>query len=781
MVNTTTGITGTDRILQVKNNSAQTAKGENKTSNDKNQATKALCSANAGDKPLLQNETKKLSDGSVLEYKYANGIIVSATKTATNGDITNYIYQNGIVTSATKKQKDGSKISYAYTDGKVSGAVKDWPDGSKTTYVYQNGVKSTAVKKWPDGSQTNYTYKNGVIVDAKRTWEDGSYTDYTYKDGIIVDAKKFWSDKSVTNYTYKDGVVTAAKRTWTDGSVTNYDYQDGKIVSAQKNHADGAVTKYKYENGQKVSAVKTLKDKSTTITYTYANDTVISAVREEKNATIKYDYVNGKAAYAEKTVYADAKKTKISKKQVYNYNDDGKSVLQKTMDYAYQKNGQLSCVTTKDSAGKVVTKDTYGYDNGGDINSITTTAYKPGTNTVIAQVTNNYTYNREAKPTVVYTEQGLLIEFDENNAGESKTLLINNGQNAAIVGHALTVTSKDGKQETQYSSDGEVTKYIVKNGSETFSYTYKDGVKSSAKMTLKDGSVINCTYQNGKIISATKTDKKGKKSSYKVSDAVAKDKYNPTQTSLKTTPQTISTYKEDACGNILQEVKTDQNGNIVSITNNIYKNGKYAGKETVSYDNGKVIHTSYNSENKPTVKLIENSHGEKKEIKYTYDTKNGEQTRSTIETHYMADGSKRAVVETHAVYKNGEFVKTGTPAVTRKVYHSKTKTVFKNCTYDYDNGIKLNEKLVTTIDGDGKATNKYTVLTYDTTKKDGKHETSRVETVYPVSDKNRTGKPTYVETYKNDSSGKKVSSERRYSDGSVVKFKFDSKGKRTKV
>lgn len=326
-----------------------------------------------------------------------------------------------------------------------------------------------------DGSQTEITCKNGEKISAIKTFEDGSVKTYTYDENEkITSTVKKGNDGSVVQYTYKDGIVTEAKKTCTDGSTINYKYENGKKISAVRNWNDGSKTNYTYSNG-----------------------IIINAVKTAKNYTINYDYSDGKVAYAEKTVYIDSKKAKITSKQIYKYDVNGTKNLQRTMSYSYNKDGSLSSVTTKNAEGIKVSVDTYGYDAGGDVNSIKTTAYKSDGKTVLATVNNKYTYNREAKPIATVTNEGILITFDKGDNENCKTLLLKNGENATIAGHNVVVnTNKNGKKtETQYASDGEAIKYVVDNKQQNISNAVQ------AKVTTSKSEIIanNILYDvNGK-------------------------------------------------------------------------------------------------------------------------------------------------------------------------------------------------------------------------------------------------------------------------------------------
>ncbi len=394
---------------------------------------------------VLGQKVKQISPN-----QYEAGLDDLTNHTYTGDQGTRYVYyDNGKVKSVT--DAEGYTTTYTYTIyGNVETETK--PNGSSYRYEYDVMDRMEKVYFKEDANAVEallQQYSYAVLSDGKTQKTETVYLNDTEKAVTVSifdyagrPVEKQNPDGTKTRVEYNAN-GTLGSSTAANSSTTYYKY-DGlnRLVEQwvpleiENGELRYAYTQTDYDKAGRKTVVRTGKDKvalygipaSLVVTnYEYYKDGKVKSVYDDEGRKTEYGYDDDGNLLRE-AVYTDAATTniteyvynhlgKVAEKKVYatagdfaGYGVDDKSQITLSTVYTYDKNGNLTTVTTP--AGVVTT---YAYDNLNRQIGVKQPGMEEYGNQ--AEISSSTTLNWEGKPVTVVNENGNTTAYEYSKRG----------------------------------------------------------------------------------------------------------------------------------------------------------------------------------------------------------------------------------------------------------------------------------------------------------------------------------------------------------------------------
>ena len=567
-----------------------------------------------------------------------------------------------------KQQKYKDSKFDANKDGKVNSNDEKFLKNKETNLLKKENIFDVNGDGNFNQKDVDMFLKGNVNGDKTTTQEEKDFINF-YKNTFISALQKKNATFTVNGKKFVNGYISSGV------SVELKDLDEinsaAKSVTEQNSSIrlmSAATSDESVENSNITE--KTVTTDNYTITYKIQDGTIKSARQVNKDgSTVDFSYMNGIMTQAEKCFYNND--NTVKSRVNYIFDADGKSSPTSVMNYTYTKNKLVETTSLYyfDSDGNdyLASKDTYNYNGQeGDFSSMKTTAYDKQGN-VITTISNGYVRNRDAKPLAYVSQDSVTLQFLDN-----KYIKLNKGDKVKISVHTATVTRADGSV-TVYNASGDVKSYKGVSSGGYYNTGSNSYVPKSVK--VKDAYVLPDVANKETIETEN-----GQKTVY----------YDKDNKIIKEVETLIGTNGHKTV------ITTKYNGSkVISKTySEVSEEGKTQNSYSYDYVTGKTTIAQRNEQGKVINKKVMNSHGEYIKYSYTYDDTGTLTSRK--DSHYMADGMRRAVVD-YTYDKNGHITNQ-----TRNVYHSKTKKVYVKCKYKRDKNNKIKSELIKTYSPDGK-------------------------------------------------------------------------------
>jgi len=372
-----------------------------------------------------RTKTVTYPDGVIITYDYDN---LNQTKTVTYPDgksevITQSQLCPNMVDSVT--DRGGRTTSYQY-DALKRLIQRSGPDG-----IYQYGYDANSNMTTltdPRNKVTTFGYdKDNKLI--KKTYADGKYLSYTYDPAgllkTIVNARNqsttytYDENNNLTAITYPSGTPSVGytydpynrRITRTDGVGSfTYSYDANNRLTDVKYPWDGGSVTVHYDYNA-LNQLKTLTPiGSSPVSYTYDTAGRLKTIKRGTDTVpFTYDYTTAASSLVQKLTRPNGSYTE------YEYNDPLK---------------RLTAILNRNSAGAIITKYEYTYNNldlkdtetitgASPLDNLTdgTTTYTPNDVNQIVSSTNpnrTYTYDNDGNMTTGFTPEGypLALSYD---------------------------------------------------------------------------------------------------------------------------------------------------------------------------------------------------------------------------------------------------------------------------------------------------------------------------------------------------------------------------------
>lgn len=313
-------------------------------------------------------------------------------------------------------------------------------------------------------SYTTYTYdsKNRTSTSTTTRYADGVVTKEILRSREYLDDSQFNYTENEESYNASNELIGTAVTVVESGKTVqvswaekvskgwyaedNYYNSDERLYKEIIYHTDGTKTMYEYD-------MKTVLNNVVYKFTSYAVDGSISKWTE-----YEYDYEEN-AVIKRKEIYYSAELADFSSKYVYEYREDGETLLKETI---YDEEGLLWSFTDYDEEGIPTTRTSYTYEEG-EISgwSISIIAEDP----VFAAKTT--WYDAEGVITSVY-------EYAENSSTIVKYIWYYEGEIAWWETYAYDENGN--RITTKYDADGNITSVTEAAENSTKITSYSDGV-----------------------------------------------------------------------------------------------------------------------------------------------------------------------------------------------------------------------------------------------------------------------------------------------------------------
>ena len=501
----------------------------------------------------------------VTTYAYnAAGQVESITVTSgSNSRTTSYTYNNmGARTSVTLP--GGRVVNYTYTDtgelATVTGSdtypqaytydelgrmktlttYKSYPGTSEvTTWNYDPASGFLTSKVYADGKGTSYTYNAGGQL-LTRQWARGITTTYGYDNAGQQNSIDYSDTTPDISMTY-DRMGRAKTVTDASGTRTNTYDTNLRLASSTVPHILNNKLEYTYDSFGRMASMKLMQDTTQKLinSYTYDAMSRIATVSDGTN-TAEYTRLPGTSLLNNVTVKQGANtivstaKTYdafnrllstastaggVTRTYTYEYNDKDQRTKLTLADgsfweYTYDDKGQVTSGAKKDSTGKVIPGQSFGYTFDDIGNRLTATEGMP-------QMLFNYTANNvnqytqrtvpgivpvtgsaatDATVSVKDVDSGQVYRADRDGKYFSKAVPVNNttaAKEANLEIHAVKFDAVQDKDIVKTVSG----KYMVHKTPQA--YTYDDDGNM-----LTNGAWTYTWNGENRMIQAEKSDKK---------------------------------------------------------------------------------------------------------------------------------------------------------------------------------------------------------------------------------------------------------------------------------
>ena len=483
----------------------------------------------------------------VTTYAYnAAGQVESITVTSgSNSRTTSYTYNNmGARTSVTLP--GGRVVNYTYTDtgelATVSGSdtypqayaydelgrmktlttYKSYPGTSEvTTWNYDPASGFLTSKVYADGKGTSYTY-NAAGQLLTRQWARGITTTYGYDNAGQQNSIDYSDTTPDISMTY-DRMGQAKTVTDASGTRTNIYDANLRLASSTVPHILNNKLEYTYDSLGRMASMKLMENTTQKLinSYTYDAMSRIATVSDGTN-TAEYSRLPGTSLLNNVTVKQGANtivntaKTYdafnrllstastaggVTRTYTYEYNDKDQRTKLTLADgsyweYTYDDKGQVTSGVKKDSTGKVIPGQSFGYTFDDIGNRLTATEGMP-------QMLFNYTANNvnqytqrtvpgivpvtgsaatDATVSVKDVDSGQVYRADRDGKYFSKAVPVNNttaAKEANLEIHAVKFDAAQDKDIVKTITG----KYMVQKTPQSFTYDTDGNMTSDGEWT----------------------------------------------------------------------------------------------------------------------------------------------------------------------------------------------------------------------------------------------------------------------------------------------------------
>ncbi|MBR1673423.1 MAG: PKD domain-containing protein [Eubacterium sp.] len=408
---------------------------------------------------MISSVTDVLGNKTIYEHDIWGNMLSS---TDPNGNKTLYKY-DAVGNCIEKTNAESTIFTYTYDHNYNLTSLSTTVSGKRISERYEydgcgNLIKLTDVM----GRETLYTYDCMNRINRIDSY-DGNFVEYTYDDMGNLSSETY-SDGSSVSYRYDDCsrcvemTVTGRKGdTGVNNADTKISEDNGKSTKTTTTSLDVIKTKvygYTYDNMSRITSTTDAADNTTSVTYDALDN--ITSVTDAMGGVTKYTY--DKASRLIRIENA------IGSVKLYDYYDNGslKKITngrgQETV-YTYDALGRLESVT--DEIGTI----NYTYDKNGNVISVSEKNKATGKTETITRTYD--TMNRVSSVTDVY---GRTVNYGYDELGNILYIDYPGGEKVRytynVDGTLYDVTDTEGNR-TVYSYDGNsrLTKTVKPDGS----------------------------------------------------------------------------------------------------------------------------------------------------------------------------------------------------------------------------------------------------------------------------------------------------------------------------
>ncbi|XUM02221.1 RHS repeat-associated core domain-containing protein [Streptomyces venezuelae ATCC 10712] len=473
------------------------------------------------------------SDGSKVDYAYANGLLTSVTS---GGHTAFYGYDASGRLDSVRDGNGQEQIRNTY-DGQGRVTAQADPTGAVTSFAFHGAQTDTTM---PDGGVWTDIYNNNHLIFEYDPF--GNRNEYTYN-----------GDSDVTRITDDAGIVTTY--TWagsgplekiTDASGITLVHWNSYGITGIEYTGGSKPPTYGYDDKYRVISSKDALGNTSTFGYTAAGQLQSETTPLGRTTSYTYDAAGNRASVT----------TPLGARTTFTYNATGKPLTVTeprgnvagadpadfTTTYTYDANDRLTWVKTPD--GRTTTNT---YDNAGNLTTSTDAAGRVTTFTYdSANRLTSTTAPGGARSTVGYDSMGRVIaRTDPTGAKTTYTY--------DMAGRVLTMTTPRGNAEGadparytwRYGYDKTGNQTTVTDPAGRTTKTDYDTSSRPVAVTDPLGNVTKTSYdRDGHVVGST--DALGKSTSY-VFDAANR------LTAVKDPNGNTLTYAYDADGNRVSE------------------------------------------------------------------------------------------------------------------------------------------------------------------------------------------------------------------------------------